>query len=110
MTDIDLSTVPTEALTEELRKRFEAIRQAQKTLADGFGPMYSTVAVPRRGRPPKHAATGTPKQSTLGREVLRRAQYLRHAKRRGAPKSKIAELQRSLDEAKAAHQRSLGKS
>jgi hypothetical protein len=86
--------VPLSALTAEIKRRRDEWDAAQKDLA-GFGPTDSIPARP--ARTPK-----TAKGSTAGSKVIQAAQRLRHAKRRHAPKVEISQLERDLEQARAA--------
>ena len=88
-----LSSVPTEALVEELKKRFEAIEKA-KALLLGSRSVLSTVAAPgqrKRG--------GT---SPYARQISSLVQKIRHAKGRG---ESTGALEKQLSKLRAQNKR-----
>jgi hypothetical protein len=93
-----LSSVPTEALVEELHKRFAAIEKAKALL---FGSSaVSNTSTPASGRqhvPSKRKRGGT---SAYAKEVSSLVQKIRHAKDR---KESTTALERKLARVRASH-------
>jgi hypothetical protein len=93
-----LATVPTEALVEELKKRFTAIERA-KTLLFGSPRVSSTrsIASGREHVPSKRTRGGT---SEYARKVSKLVQTIRHAKGR---REDVSKLEKQLEKLRAAH-------
>src|SRR5437763_15619780 len=97
---VDLSAVPLSALTSEIKRRRDEWESAQKDLV-GFGVAPAAPVVQRA----RYVGKAGVKAQTTGSAVISAAKKLYWAKRQQRSKTEIAELERAVEQAKAANLR-----
>lgn len=98
MTPDVLKSDSTADLVQELKRRFADVLEAREQLGFDMDFVYTR---PKRTRTVEGSTRGI-KPRTTGRGVIAAAQRLRHARRRHASKTEIAQLQHDLEQARAA--------
>src|SRR5439155_18211397 len=101
-----LPSIPTSMLVGGLNRRQDEWREAERSLGLGVPPPVAPVSTTQRARhfTGKAGIAGV-KAKTTGSAVISAAKRLWWAKKHHAPKTEIAELERAVEQAKAANLR-----